>query len=325
MICVVLGHLGIYQINRFVFTFHLPVFYLITGYYINDRGTYREFAGKKFRTLIVPYLFACAVIVLLSFVLETLRGGPGAAEALEWAKASLYAAGDSYQKPFPIRGIGAIWFLWSTFWGALLLRLLQGKPALCQIAAVLLILFASEMSRKLFWFPLSIQTAGTALLFMYFGYLFRKAKPQLEKIPQWGEIAALAAACLIWAEFVLHFRSFWLVHADLGRGARDVAASLCACAVLTALFRWLEERKAPGIRPLAFLGQYSIMMLCAHIVELDLFPWYIVQNLGLGMGIQEKNCICLVIAGKLFWSVTMTWLMAHCGITRKIFGFPEHS
>jgi len=87
----------------------------------------------------------------------------------------------------------------------------------------------------------------------------------------------------------------------------------------------MEEKKVPGIRPLAFLGQYSIMMLCAHIVELDLFPWYLVQNFGLGMGIQEKNCIYLIIAGKLFWSVTMTWLMAHNGITRKIFGFLEHS
>ena len=39
MICIVLGHLGIADINRFVFTFHLPIFYLITGYFINKTGS----------------------------------------------------------------------------------------------------------------------------------------------------------------------------------------------------------------------------------------------------------------------------------------------
>lgn len=197
MICIVLGHLGMQQINRFVFTFHLPIFYLITGYYINNRGTNWEFVKKKIRTLIVPYFFTCTVIVLLAFLLETVKGGSGGTAAAEWLGASFYVAGDSYKEPFPIKGIGAIWFLWSTFWGGLLLRWLQEKHTVYQITAVLLILLATEMSRGLFWFPLSIQTAGTSLMFMYFGYLFRKIKPQLGKIPKWVKIAAFAAACLI--------------------------------------------------------------------------------------------------------------------------------
>jgi len=35
MICIVLGHLGNPLINQFVFTFHLPVFFIITGYFFN--------------------------------------------------------------------------------------------------------------------------------------------------------------------------------------------------------------------------------------------------------------------------------------------------
>ena len=111
----------------------------------------------------------------------------------------------------------------------------------------------------------------------------------------------------------------------LGRGIGDIAASLCACGILLVLFRELEEKRVPGIRQLAFIGRYSIMMLCAHIIELNLFPWYKLQELLMILGIREDSCIYFIIGGKLIWSVVMTWILAHCSITRRIFGFsPDH-
>ena len=36
MICIILGHMGNANINRVVFTFHVPIFFFITGYFISD-------------------------------------------------------------------------------------------------------------------------------------------------------------------------------------------------------------------------------------------------------------------------------------------------
>ena len=33
MLSVVLGHMGIFNINRVVFTYHLPILFFITGYF----------------------------------------------------------------------------------------------------------------------------------------------------------------------------------------------------------------------------------------------------------------------------------------------------
>ena len=33
IICIILGHLGSASINRVVYTFHIPLFFLITGYF----------------------------------------------------------------------------------------------------------------------------------------------------------------------------------------------------------------------------------------------------------------------------------------------------
>lgn len=38
MIAIVLGHLGQSNINKIVFTFHLSIFYFITGYFLNKKN-----------------------------------------------------------------------------------------------------------------------------------------------------------------------------------------------------------------------------------------------------------------------------------------------
>ena len=69
MICIILGHLGNPSINRVVFTFHVPIFFFITGYFTNNKRRLPEFAKNKLRTLIVPYIIACPAIIILGTLL----------------------------------------------------------------------------------------------------------------------------------------------------------------------------------------------------------------------------------------------------------------
>ena len=61
MICIVLGHQGNPFINRFVFTFHLPVFFIITGYFFNPKTSFKDLVIKRSRGLIIPY-FSLALV-----------------------------------------------------------------------------------------------------------------------------------------------------------------------------------------------------------------------------------------------------------------------
>ena len=122
MICIILGHMGNANINRVVFTFHVPIFFFITGYFISDKCEVNIFVRNKVRTLIIPYLITCFAIVIIA----TLQGaicGDAIVEIKKWSYASVYGAGDSYTNPFYIPGIGAIWFLLATFWGSIFLRI----------------------------------------------------------------------------------------------------------------------------------------------------------------------------------------------------------
>lgn len=129
MISIILGHLSVWRINCVVFTYHIPIFYLITGYFLfgAEKTSFRRFAGKKARTLLAPYYVACLLIIMFSIPLNMYLGEDVKTQVIRWIKAALYAAGDSYTAPFEIPGIGAIWFLWAAFWGSLSMYFLIKK------------------------------------------------------------------------------------------------------------------------------------------------------------------------------------------------------
>ena len=174
MICIILGHLGNANINRVVFTFHVPIFFLVTGYFTNDNQTMVEFVKRKFRTLIIPYMLTCGMIIALAAIFSFPSEGLGGVKTAiyDWGYASLYGAGDNYTEPFYIKAIGALWFLWATFWGSVLLRIALKLEGMLRILFVCGIACAGYISCRLFWFPLSIQAGCGALLFMYIGYLY---------------------------------------------------------------------------------------------------------------------------------------------------------
>ena len=162
IICIVLGHLGQGSINRVVFTFHVPIFFLISGYFISAESSVKEFLKKKIRTLIVPYGVFCLAVILSAVAFDLLlnHGRNALQLAAEWFFAALYGAGDSYTYPFTIRAIGALWFLLATFWGSVALRFLLERKAGTRLAAIAVIFALTKWSTRIFWFPLSIQAGG---------------------------------------------------------------------------------------------------------------------------------------------------------------------
>ena len=116
MLCVILGHLSLSAINMVVFTFHMPLFFIISGYFMKKQDT-RLVIHKKFRQLLIPYFLTCLAIAGVSIVKDLLLGRTDelAHNLLLWCYAGFYGSGNPYSHPFYVKAIGAIWFLfWST-------------------------------------------------------------------------------------------------------------------------------------------------------------------------------------------------------------------
>ena len=322
MICIVLGHMGISGINRFVFTFHVPVFFLISGYFISAEEKLSSFIVKKLRTLIVPYFLTCGVIVVLGFLKGLYHSGIGLAlqDAKYWLYASIYGSGNSYQEPFYIASIGAIWFLWALFWGSLFLKIsLKMKPVL-RLAFVIALFLFGYFTRNWFWFPLSIQGGCCATLWVYIGYLFKRFKEMREKLPPECKYIVLLFSVVVWVFFIIQFQTFWLVRGDIGRGVVDIFGSLCASYAVIQISRYIWKIPLIG-RWLAYLGRYSLFMLCIHIVELNLFPWDRVRMLVTDLFSAPSFLSTLaIIAGKLIIIIALTVLASKITFIKRLFG-----
>ena len=324
MICIVLGHQGNPFINRFVFTFHLPVFFIITGYFFNPKTSFKDLVIKRSRGLIIPYFFACACILASYYSISTFILHSDHTNVILWmkriVKSVFWGAGDSWEKPFEIPGIGAIWFLWATFWACLIFySLLKLSPVKRALIICGLFIFARWSVNNIGFAPLSIQPALSALLFIYVGYLWRKNEPEIKKTPVSVRALAGVFASLLWIQFIYEFKSFWLVHSDYGRGFMDVISSIAASFLVLAISYVADKKLGRLLAPIRMLGRYSIIALCAHIIEMNSFPWGNITNAILGENSPYVKTLYLKILLKLCWIFLITFILSRFNITRKIF------
>ena len=47
VLCVIAGHMGNETINRFVFSFHMPLFFIISGDFLLQKNTPKELLYKR--------------------------------------------------------------------------------------------------------------------------------------------------------------------------------------------------------------------------------------------------------------------------------------
>ena len=131
MLAVILGHLSLpVWLSKFIFSFHMPLFFLINGYFFKPESI-ETFTKKKLRTLIFPYILTCLMVMLSSVFWNVLRQmsiPEIMADAGSWFWASVYGSGTITEFcRWHFRIIGAIWFLLAMFWADIIFDIILLK------------------------------------------------------------------------------------------------------------------------------------------------------------------------------------------------------
>ena len=278
---VILGHIEYIREDtlKWISSFHMPLFFVIGGILAYEkreegRPLFSALAARARGTL-VPYA-AFTIMLLTMNTLEHLLE-PGALSGAQLARQYVDAA-TGY-------GIHILWFLPAYFTaGAIFLLLERGLRPVSRNLAVLLLAVGAYGVTVIFRLdqyavtdlPL-IGFAGMDLLITllrgilampfllmgwylgaFYGRLSRKAFPVLALLLIPGGILALHLSV-----FDLHYLYVEPWH---------YLAAFLSCAGLTALMRAL-----PAIRPLAWLGRNSLVIMCTHAA------FFVVYYVSLGM------------------------------------------
>ena len=275
IIAIVMGHLGFTgltgdnDVYRIVFQFHVPIFFIIAGYFLSTKRSLGAFAAQKARRLLLPYVFTCALLLLARMVVTLVLNGAGDAgrefDVVGFLLAALYGSGTDFNLPGSLSAIGAIWFLEALLVALLEVRiLLRWKKAAPVVVIVLFVLAA--WSSTVLWLPFNIQSGFLGGGFVYVGYLLRKAEFMTRRITPWllvGTIAVCAAA------FAFNV-NVSLASGYLGPWFLGVPVAVSTSCLVLLLSKGIADHLGPLKRLLSFYGRNSLIVLCVHLVLLNL-------------------------------------------------------
>ena len=103
IILVVLGHILIKgNIKIYIYSFHMPLFFIISGYLFNYINiiNFKEVINKKIKALLIPYLTFSLINILGEYILSGL---------------SFMVLKKNFLETIKFSGIGALWFLPALF------------------------------------------------------------------------------------------------------------------------------------------------------------------------------------------------------------------
>ena len=252
-------------ISHFVYTFHMPLFLFVSGYFFKSRGFKRELS-LDFQRIVVPYVFTCLVMLILAFVaFDWFTFGSLSRTALFsslWGGAIWGHLFSTSEKLF----IGPLWFLLGLLWvrlmGCVLFRFVK-NDIVCGAIIFILAIIAKCTFEVFGHVPLSLLQAFGCLGFFYMGYLAKKYD-----LLNYVNMKKILPICLLCWLYCMTFSSLAL-HRCLYEGfyILDILSAWGVFCVLFVLVKNLYCESNWFWKIILFVGRNSIIVLCVHAVD----------------------------------------------------------
>lgn len=294
MMCIIAGHMGINIVNRCVYTFHIPFFMLISGYFISTNNSIKNFGKKRVKALTIPYAVTCILLMVAELINCAIhKNGKVLNKIFGIFVSGVYGSGNERNlSPSGIEPIGAIWFLPALLWAAILVRWAIEN----RYGWIVIVLWsvAAFWSAQYIWLPFDVQAAGFAAIYVFIGAFARKRQFSFDKQ---NTIAIIGGAIVLAIEFLT--KSGVAVDRCY---AQNGFLSIPGAVVISYFVLWFVkklERVYCIKKVLCFFGENSIIILSLHLVELKNIPWDMITHFPW----QIVNLICIFAYKLLFVSV----------------------
>jgi fucose 4-O-acetylase-like acetyltransferase len=280
VLLVLFGHLLQYggKVSTFIFSFHMPLFYIISGMCFNPEkdSSFESFVIRRFKSLVIPYFLYCIVGLVFTCAIPGMMTDGMSIDAI---------ANDVFYLAAPnIFHVGQIWFLIDLFFveifGFTLNKLVFSKSnkKIVSVITILLLIYCGAnttwVSVRYFVlgrFPWMLDTAITATVFYVVGFLIRrwgvaktlkrcnKALLSIFAIVLYGLLAHISINYLGWVNIAnLMFNNLFLYYTCAFIGA---LATICISEAICGL---------TVTKPLKILGRNSLFLFSIHSIFLEL-------------------------------------------------------
>ncbi len=266
---VIFGHIKMpNEILQWIYAFHMPLFFVLSGYTYRQQKIDKDFIIKKIKTIYIPFLL---------FALIFCKG-----DFSSWA----YIAYGSRNALNVAGTYTVLWFLPCFLMAVLVFATLmnighKSKPYYIISGGVILLLVAVKICEYAkgkepmlaeYGYPFNFDMALVGVVFMVAGYYFRQIIDWLNAQKQWVLLAIVAVLFVVtgFTAFMNLPESLNPVcpHVEMSVGAMGnwglffMNALLMSFAMIgfsVLIDRWIARKKL-----LLFIGQNSLTILCIH-------------------------------------------------------------
>lgn len=277
IVLMIVGHTFVNESlsRKLVFSFHMPLFFILAGYTFRVKPT-REVVRASAKRLLLPYVLVYWAIQLIQLAQQP---ECGLGDIVYSMLGFVFASGTGLYS-WGIPPAGVIWFLVALFCARVTLNVgvgrfeKRGVPEWAQLAFwVAFALVGIFIDTKL---PLSYDVAMVACLFMYVGYLAKRHDLPTLMRRWWTFPIALA----VWAVSV-HFSYLELAARTYDLVPFSIIGAFAGSYMVYQVSYFIEQRTELLKKPLVWLGVNSMLLLCIHSFDWMLAPW---QDLSLLAG-----------------------------------------
>ena len=263
---VILGHLAIFNYHtfRFIFAFHMPFFFIASGYVAGKKEPFPVFIKKCCKYYLIPYITILVLGLVQCLILPI------------WGHDVHYLLrSDILEKTFygghPVYSFfGSGWFLIAMFWAQIIFygmlkageKLKKYIVVLLWIVLVFMAVFAGDIFRGIPYFeklPLKLDSALMGTVFLGIGYKLKKIKI-LEKDKKFlSAIYAIGGALITWL-----FGCEWNYYVNLcdceyAKEYNYLIAAIAGSVMLFGLGQLLHKSKV-----LQYMGRNTLFIFLAH-------------------------------------------------------------
>lgn len=312
MLSIIAGHLGINIVSNIVYVFHVPLFFLVSGYFFKPREV---LFTKKHKNLLKVYFFTSFLIliikILIAFLSKTQTVWSVTEEGLF---AILYVSGNINNQilGYAIPCVGAIWFLLALFWADIIYfeicKYVNNELYKFIITCFLFLIGVFTSSQ---WLPFSLQSGLVGVFFFFLGDEFKKSGISYSSSNRFLVIAIILSLLGLWVSF-----KYGRLSCSTGKFPCLFVNVIGACGATYILLYFSNRISQYKVtKYLSFYGHSTIIILSFHLMELELFPWtsFLSMIPNHIVGILAEFCL------KVFWSVLGVYIVNKVKILKRIY------
>lgn len=252
----------------FIFSFHMPLFFILSGYTSGPVQNWRKFGTKLKSTFVKVWLLACLMVILLG--LENFLAG--SFSLVNMLKAVLQGIFWGSNVPWmKVQTVGIMWFLFVFFWAKLLFDALQVVFPNKYNGMILGILayFAVIVSQKQ-WLPQALDIVPVAAFFMWIGSFIRNLESN--KLSSTSISISLAVIFCYWIlclqngmnieMAIRHYPNFIIVVLEA------VAGTIAVCYISKGI-----ALQSYLVGPLQIIGKHTLAIMGIHQLDFYWINW----------------------------------------------------